>query len=140
MISLKNLVRGNIPVWRSANDIVMTAGRFGRIPLTRTAQLIGILPNHICQYNRAGQIWFNPFYLRGDDQPYPNMRIDDTYETRNDASYLRNWFIPDTPCNLKCPDPPPIVFSQHVLMMDAYYAGTLAGGYDGSWIQAQSAD
>eukprot|EP00959_Pyramimonas_sp_CCMP1952_P433815 9084405-Pyramimonas_sp.AAC.1 len=32
MVSWENLIRGNIPVWRSANDIVMTAGRNDRIP------------------------------------------------------------------------------------------------------------
>eukprot|EP00959_Pyramimonas_sp_CCMP1952_P164589 3440660-Pyramimonas_sp.AAC.1 len=26
MVSMENLLRGNIPIWRSANDIVMTAG------------------------------------------------------------------------------------------------------------------
>eukprot|EP00959_Pyramimonas_sp_CCMP1952_P433816 9084405-Pyramimonas_sp.AAC.2 len=31
------------------------------------------------------------------------------YETRNDASFLRNWIIPYTPYNLKCPDPLPTV-------------------------------
>eukprot|EP00959_Pyramimonas_sp_CCMP1952_P458799 9477234-Pyramimonas_sp.AAC.1 len=47
-----------------------------------------------------------------------------------------------TPYNLQCPDPPPhqeVVFS-HVLMMGACHAGAPAGGSDGSWKQAQSAD
>eukprot|EP00959_Pyramimonas_sp_CCMP1952_P147118 3079200-Pyramimonas_sp.AAC.1 len=43
MISLQNVIRDNIPAWRSANDIVMTAGRNGRIPPTHVVQLIGIL-------------------------------------------------------------------------------------------------
>eukprot|EP00959_Pyramimonas_sp_CCMP1952_P279640 5846718-Pyramimonas_sp.AAC.1 len=93
----------------------------------------------MCQYNRVGQIWITPLYLKDDNQPYTSIRIDDMYETCKDASSLRNWFIPGTPYNLKCPDPIPIVFS-HAFMMDAYYAGTLARGYDGSWIQAPSAD
>eukprot|EP00959_Pyramimonas_sp_CCMP1952_P173580 3627139-Pyramimonas_sp.AAC.1 len=46
LISLKNLIRDKIQVWRSANDIVMTAGREGRIPPTHIVQLVGILPNH----------------------------------------------------------------------------------------------
>eukprot|EP00959_Pyramimonas_sp_CCMP1952_P052641 1100543-Pyramimonas_sp.AAC.1 len=61
------------------------------------------------------------------------------YETRNDASSVRNLFIPDTPYNLKCPDPLPIVFS-HVLMMNACHAGAPPGGSDGSGMQAPSAD
>eukprot|EP00959_Pyramimonas_sp_CCMP1952_P006123 128256-Pyramimonas_sp.AAC.1 len=67
------------------------------------------------------------------------MRIEDMYENRNAASSLRTWFFLETPCNLKCPDPPPVVFS-HVPMVGAYHAGAPAGGSDGSWIQAQSAD
>eukprot|EP00959_Pyramimonas_sp_CCMP1952_P004015 84346-Pyramimonas_sp.AAC.1 len=46
MVSLKNMIRGNVPAWRPANDIVMTAGRNGRILPIHIAQLIGILPNH----------------------------------------------------------------------------------------------
>eukprot|EP00959_Pyramimonas_sp_CCMP1952_P287103 6004021-Pyramimonas_sp.AAC.1 len=61
------------------------------------------------------------------------------YEIRNIASSLKNWYIPADPYNLKCPDPLPIVFSQ-VFMMNAYQAGAPAGGSDGSWIHAWSAD
>eukprot|EP00959_Pyramimonas_sp_CCMP1952_P441544 9243850-Pyramimonas_sp.AAC.1 len=61
------------------------------------------------------------------------------YEVRNDASSLKNWFVPDTPYNLKCPKPPPMAFSE-VFMMNACHAGTPAGGSDGSWMQAESAD
>eukprot|EP00959_Pyramimonas_sp_CCMP1952_P242649 5071681-Pyramimonas_sp.AAC.1 len=60
-------------------------------------------------------------------------------EIRNDASSLKNWFIPGTPYNLKFPEPLPMVFSQ-VFMMNAYQAGAPAGGSGGSGIQAQSAD
>eukprot|EP00959_Pyramimonas_sp_CCMP1952_P319660 6688765-Pyramimonas_sp.AAC.1 len=63
MVSLKNLRRDNMPIWRSANYIIMSAGRDGRIPPTHIAPLIGILPNRICMYNRVGQIWVNPFIL-----------------------------------------------------------------------------
>eukprot|EP00959_Pyramimonas_sp_CCMP1952_P429533 8995724-Pyramimonas_sp.AAC.1 len=97
LVSLKNLIRDNIPVWRPANDIVMTAGRNGRIPPTHIAQSIGILPNHMCKYNSVGQIWINSVYLKDDNQPYTGTGIDDMYETRNDASSSRNRFIPDTP-------------------------------------------
>eukprot|EP00959_Pyramimonas_sp_CCMP1952_P444897 9315866-Pyramimonas_sp.AAC.1 len=45
MVSLKNLLRVSMPIWRSANDIIMSAGRNGRIPPTHIVQLIGILPN-----------------------------------------------------------------------------------------------
>eukprot|EP00959_Pyramimonas_sp_CCMP1952_P354755 7430980-Pyramimonas_sp.AAC.1 len=64
------------------------------------------------------------------------------YEIRNDASFFRDWFVPKTPYNLKCPDPPPVreVAFSTVLMMDACHAVAPAGGSDGSWIQAQSAD
>eukprot|EP00959_Pyramimonas_sp_CCMP1952_P068711 1434190-Pyramimonas_sp.AAC.1 len=112
MASLKNLIRDNIPVWRSANDIVMTAGRHGRIPPTHIVQLIGILPEYHRQYNRVGQIWINPVLLEEDNQKYTSTRIDEMYEIRNDASSLNNWFIPNTPYNLKCPEPLPIVFSE----------------------------
>eukprot|EP00959_Pyramimonas_sp_CCMP1952_P404557 8478728-Pyramimonas_sp.AAC.1 len=61
------------------------------------------------------------------------------HEIRNDASSLKNWFMSDAPYNSKCPGPLPILFSQ-VFMMNACPAGTPAGGSDGSWIQAQSAD
>eukprot|EP00959_Pyramimonas_sp_CCMP1952_P223774 4678803-Pyramimonas_sp.AAC.1 len=64
------------------------------------------------------------------------------YEIRNGASSLRTWFFPNTLYKLKCPDPPPVqevVFST-VFMMGAWHAGAPAGGSDGSWIQAQSAD
>eukprot|EP00959_Pyramimonas_sp_CCMP1952_P104864 2191901-Pyramimonas_sp.AAC.1 len=56
MLSPKNLIRDNMPVQVSANDIVMTAGRDGRIPPTHIAQLIGILPGYNCQSNRLGQV------------------------------------------------------------------------------------
>eukprot|EP00959_Pyramimonas_sp_CCMP1952_P453332 9468061-Pyramimonas_sp.AAC.1 len=64
MASLKNLLRDNIPIWRSANDIVMTAGRNGRILPTHIAQLIGILPSRSCLHNRVEQTWVNPSYFR----------------------------------------------------------------------------
>eukprot|EP00959_Pyramimonas_sp_CCMP1952_P225770 4721021-Pyramimonas_sp.AAC.1 len=65
------------------------------------------------------------------------------YEFRNGASSLKDWYIPKTPYNLKCPDPPPsqgVEFSTVLMIQDAYHAGTPAGGSDGSWIQAQNAD
>eukprot|EP00959_Pyramimonas_sp_CCMP1952_P112164 2345469-Pyramimonas_sp.AAC.1 len=59
MVSLKNLVRDNIPIWRSANDIVMTAGRNCMICLTRIVQLIGpaILDSFIV-WERYGEILY----------------------------------------------------------------------------------
>eukprot|EP00959_Pyramimonas_sp_CCMP1952_P077223 1614207-Pyramimonas_sp.AAC.1 len=48
MVSLKNLFRDNMAIWRSANDMIMSAGRNGRIPPTHIAQLIGVLPNDKC--------------------------------------------------------------------------------------------
>eukprot|EP00959_Pyramimonas_sp_CCMP1952_P086523 1809829-Pyramimonas_sp.AAC.1 len=134
MAGTKNLSRDNTPIWRSANDIVMTAGWNGRIPPTHIVQLIGILPCYTCQCNRVGQ--------RDSNQPYPSGKIEDMYEIRNDASSLKEWFISKTPYNLKCPDPSlvqEVVFST-VLMMGTGHAGTPAGGPDGTWIQAQSAD
>eukprot|EP00959_Pyramimonas_sp_CCMP1952_P077375 1617220-Pyramimonas_sp.AAC.1 len=108
MVSMKNLLRDNIPIWRLANDIVMTAGRNVRIPPTHIAQLIGILPSYTCQYNREGQIWVNPFYLRDSYQPHLSDKIEDLYEIRNGASSLKDWFVPKTPYKLKCPDPPAV--------------------------------
>eukprot|EP00959_Pyramimonas_sp_CCMP1952_P426770 8938390-Pyramimonas_sp.AAC.1 len=40
MASLKNLLRDNIPILRSAHDIAMSASRDGRIPPTHVVQLI----------------------------------------------------------------------------------------------------
>eukprot|EP00959_Pyramimonas_sp_CCMP1952_P340850 7139629-Pyramimonas_sp.AAC.1 len=64
-------------------------------------------------------------------------------EFRNDASSLKDWLIPKTLYNLECPEPPPIQgveFSTVFMVQDAHQAGAPAGGSDGSWIQAQSAD
>eukprot|EP00959_Pyramimonas_sp_CCMP1952_P386279 8095581-Pyramimonas_sp.AAC.1 len=66
MVSLKNLIRDNVPAWRAADDIVMTAGRDGRILPTHIVQLIGTLPD--------------------DNQQCTSIRIDEMYEIRNDAS------------------------------------------------------
>eukprot|EP00959_Pyramimonas_sp_CCMP1952_P409918 8590927-Pyramimonas_sp.AAC.1 len=47
------------------------------------------------------------------------------------------------PCNMKCPGPTPaqeVEFSTVLMIQDAYHAGAPAGGSDGSWVQAQSAD
>eukprot|EP00959_Pyramimonas_sp_CCMP1952_P191317 4000518-Pyramimonas_sp.AAC.1 len=41
MVSLENLLRDNIPIWRSASDIIMTSGRDGSIPPSHFVQLIG---------------------------------------------------------------------------------------------------
>eukprot|EP00959_Pyramimonas_sp_CCMP1952_P242747 5074291-Pyramimonas_sp.AAC.1 len=40
MVSLKNLLRDNALIWHSANDIIMSAGRDGRIPPTHIVKLI----------------------------------------------------------------------------------------------------
>eukprot|EP00959_Pyramimonas_sp_CCMP1952_P383618 8039225-Pyramimonas_sp.AAC.1 len=65
------------------------------------------------------------------------------YGYRNDASSLKDWFIPKTPYNLKCPEPAPIQeieFSTVLTVQGTCQAGAPAGGSDGSWIQAQNAD
>eukprot|EP00959_Pyramimonas_sp_CCMP1952_P189381 3961461-Pyramimonas_sp.AAC.1 len=51
MVSLKNLLRDNMQIWRSANDIIMSAGRGGRIPPTHVVQLIGAI-----LWNKSGSI------------------------------------------------------------------------------------
>eukprot|EP00959_Pyramimonas_sp_CCMP1952_P182400 3814002-Pyramimonas_sp.AAC.1 len=86
----------------------MTAGRNGRVPPTHIVQLIGMLPSYTCQCSRAGQVWVNSLYSRDSDQPHSSGKIEDMYEIRNDASFLKERFIPKTPYNLKCPDPPPV--------------------------------
>eukprot|EP00959_Pyramimonas_sp_CCMP1952_P015743 332986-Pyramimonas_sp.AAC.1 len=80
MVSLKNLIRDNIPMWRSASDIVMTAGRHGMIPPTHIVQLIGVLPGYNCQCDRVGQKRIHPIYVKSDNQQYTNIRIDEMYE------------------------------------------------------------
>eukprot|EP00959_Pyramimonas_sp_CCMP1952_P192818 4031949-Pyramimonas_sp.AAC.1 len=108
MVSLKNLVRDSIPIWRSANDVVMTAGRNGRIPPTHIVQLIGILPSTDCQINRVGQVWVNPFIFAGQQSAVSDGKMEEMHEIRNGASSLRNWFFPNLPYYAKCPDPPPV--------------------------------
>eukprot|EP00959_Pyramimonas_sp_CCMP1952_P279348 5840558-Pyramimonas_sp.AAC.1 len=52
-------------------------------------------------------------------------------------------FFQKAPYNLKCPEPTPIQeveFSTAFMLQEGYQAGTPAGGSDGSWFQAQSAD
>eukprot|EP00959_Pyramimonas_sp_CCMP1952_P204434 4275223-Pyramimonas_sp.AAC.1 len=48
VVCWKNLLRNSVPIWRSANDIITSAGRIGSIPPTHIVQLIGILPNYQC--------------------------------------------------------------------------------------------
>eukprot|EP00959_Pyramimonas_sp_CCMP1952_P109742 2295517-Pyramimonas_sp.AAC.1 len=72
-----------------------------------------------------------------------DLSIDDLYEFQNNASSLKDWFISLPPYNLKCPEPTPIQeveFSAVFQLQEGYQAGAPAGGSDGSWIQAQSAD
>eukprot|EP00959_Pyramimonas_sp_CCMP1952_P214330 4484879-Pyramimonas_sp.AAC.1 len=85
----------------------MSAGHDGRMPPTHVVQLIGILPKRYCRCNRVGKIWVNPLYFRDNNQPCQggNISIEEMYEYRKDASSLKDWFIPETPYNLKCPDP-----------------------------------
>eukprot|EP00959_Pyramimonas_sp_CCMP1952_P057932 1209284-Pyramimonas_sp.AAC.1 len=55
-VSLKNLICANIPVWRSASDIVLTSGYNVRIPVSSLVQLLGIKRNmDQCLHGRVGQ-------------------------------------------------------------------------------------
>ena len=42
MISVSHLIRDNVPVWRSSNDIVLTQGHQGRVPAHYIMQMIGV--------------------------------------------------------------------------------------------------
>eukprot|EP00959_Pyramimonas_sp_CCMP1952_P321422 6726024-Pyramimonas_sp.AAC.2 len=88
MASLKCFLRDHMAIWRSANDIIMTAGRKGIPPPTHIVQLIGILPNtNQCRYHRVGHAWVNPLYMW--DNERRNRRdatLDDLCEIPNDAS------------------------------------------------------
>eukprot|EP00959_Pyramimonas_sp_CCMP1952_P411550 8624058-Pyramimonas_sp.AAC.1 len=60
LVSLKNLFRDNAPVCRSANDIIMTSGVNGRIPVSSLVQLIGIQHSTVLRTDdRLGQTWVN---------------------------------------------------------------------------------
>eukprot|EP00959_Pyramimonas_sp_CCMP1952_P364914 7641517-Pyramimonas_sp.AAC.1 len=80
-------------MWRSANGIIMSAGRNGRIAPTHIFQLIGILPNDKCTYNRVKHAWINPLYMWDNAQKYMNSdrSLDELHEFRNDASSLKDW-------------------------------------------------
>eukprot|EP00959_Pyramimonas_sp_CCMP1952_P024962 523830-Pyramimonas_sp.AAC.1 len=68
-VCLKNLLRDNIPVWRSANDIIMTSGIQGRILPSHIVQLIGIMPYCAqCKYDRVGQVWVNELHLEDNER------------------------------------------------------------------------
>eukprot|EP00959_Pyramimonas_sp_CCMP1952_P423170 8864293-Pyramimonas_sp.AAC.2 len=88
-----------MPIWRSANDSIMSAGRGGRIPPTHIVQLIGIPPDEYCRCNRVGHAWINPLYLWDNNEQYPcsDLSIERMYEIRNDASSLKDWLVPKTP-------------------------------------------
>eukprot|EP00959_Pyramimonas_sp_CCMP1952_P117497 2456083-Pyramimonas_sp.AAC.1 len=92
MASLKNLLRDKMAIWRSANGIILLAGRNGRIPPTHIVQLLDILPNDKCRYSRAGHGWVNPLYLWDNDQKYRrnDLSIDDMCEFQSDASSLED--------------------------------------------------
>eukprot|EP00959_Pyramimonas_sp_CCMP1952_P291901 6105209-Pyramimonas_sp.AAC.1 len=81
-------------IWRSANDIIMSAGQNGSIPPIHIVQLVGILPNDQCRYNRVGYVWLNPLCLRDNYHKYMSsgLSIQDMYESRNDASSLKDSF------------------------------------------------
>eukprot|EP00959_Pyramimonas_sp_CCMP1952_P071046 1483243-Pyramimonas_sp.AAC.2 len=83
-----------MPIWRSANDTIMSAGRDSRIPPTHIVQLIGILPDEQCRYNRVGQVWINPMYLWDTNQQLPcsDLSVQKMYMFRNDASSLKDLF------------------------------------------------
>eukprot|EP00959_Pyramimonas_sp_CCMP1952_P468585 9493481-Pyramimonas_sp.AAC.1 len=51
-------------IWRSADDIIVSACRNGNTLPTHIVQLIGILPNGKCSYDRVGHVWTNPLCMR----------------------------------------------------------------------------
>eukprot|EP00959_Pyramimonas_sp_CCMP1952_P404918 8486367-Pyramimonas_sp.AAC.1 len=92
LISLKNLLRDRVAVWRSATDFIKMAGRSGVLPPTHIVQLIGILPNSDqCKYSRVGHAWVNPLYMW--DNERRNLRdvtLGDLHEIPNYASSLKD--------------------------------------------------
>eukprot|EP00959_Pyramimonas_sp_CCMP1952_P442907 9271915-Pyramimonas_sp.AAC.1 len=125
----------------------MTSGNNGRNPPSHIVQLIGIRPNSVqCKYDRVGQVWVNELYTevnqRGNlyaSTPVPRSCSEYPY----DASTLKGWVAPMTPSNLKVPVSKPaqeVERASVFMMQEACQAGAPAGGSDGSWIQAQSAD
>jgi len=158
MISLKELLRNNIRVWRSANDIVMTSGAQGRIPVSMFVQIIGVKNVQKYKYDRSGQVWLNNTYVDPGRGNLQGSSVSDwDYEIKGDATSLkssnhnRGWFTPETPFNIKLlaedrgsqpstyddragADPP--TRHETVLMMQEAPAGQPAGGSDGSWVHA----
>ena len=57
MISVSQLIRDHVKVWRSANDIVMTSGINGRRPVSYIMQMIGVKHDPKYKYDRTGEIW-----------------------------------------------------------------------------------
>eukprot|EP00959_Pyramimonas_sp_CCMP1952_P312914 6549930-Pyramimonas_sp.AAC.1 len=81
MVRLKDLLRDNMASWRSADDIIMLAGRNGGILPTHIVLFIGILPNDKCWCNRVGHVWINPMYLWDSDPKCQrsDLSIDDMH-------------------------------------------------------------
>ena len=157
MISVSQLVRDKIPVWRSANDIVMTKGQQGRIPVGYIIQMIGIKHNAKYRHDRTGQVWGWAKDKQEAMQEDGRGSIDGQtvskmeYEVAGDPTtllplYNSGWFTPVTPYNLKMqrpavlPAPPtagnPASRQETVLMINDMSAGQPAMGSDGSWIHA----
>eukprot|EP00959_Pyramimonas_sp_CCMP1952_P018786 397054-Pyramimonas_sp.AAC.1 len=105
MVSFKNLRCDNIPIWCSANDVIVTSGRNGRNPPNHSGQLIGILLKTIqCRRDRGGLVWLNALCI--EDNQRGNLHANtylaqSYYHVPYDASALNNWMIPQTHHNLK---------------------------------------
>ena len=147
MISLSTLIRDGYKVWRSANDIVMTSGAQGRIPVDSIIQMIGVKHHPDCKYDRTGQIWgwpkHKPHVTSGDEvrgNSHWAAISQWKYEVANDATTLmatennKGWFRLENPFNLKLPATQ--VQHEMVLMINELSAGQPASGSDGSWIHA----
>eukprot|EP00959_Pyramimonas_sp_CCMP1952_P101506 2123484-Pyramimonas_sp.AAC.1 len=137
LVSLRNLLRDDILAWRSANDIIMAAGIRGRISPGHMVQFVGIEPNSVqCKYGRVGQAWVDELHLKTTSWatcmfPLLCQRM------------TMRWIVLRTPRDLKVPVSTPAAEVEHAsvsTMQEVLPAGAPAGGSDGSWIQAQSAD
>ena len=149
MISVSQLIRDHVKVWRSANDIVMTSGMNGRIPVSYIMQMIGVKHDPKYKYDRAGEIWC--WTQNNNEVKRENERcnIDGPaistweYEVQNDPTtllpgYNQGWFVPKNPYNLEMPDDAgkPAPRHETILMMQEVPAGQPASVSDGSWIHA----
>eukprot|EP00959_Pyramimonas_sp_CCMP1952_P148626 3109477-Pyramimonas_sp.AAC.1 len=71
-----------------------------------------------------------------------DLTLDELYEFQDDASLLKDWFIPK-PLQVEVPRTdanPGYRVLCGIYAAEGYQGGAPAGGSDGSWIPAQSAD